>query len=49
MQNQELFIAQVKERDELRDREKEMEFKIRFTQWVLEDEKPKEINNVTTD
>ena len=47
MQNQELFVAQVKERDELRDRAKEMEFKIRFTQWVLEDEKQKETNNVT--
>ena len=36
MQNQELFIAQVKERDDLRRRESEMEFRIKFANWVLE-------------
>lgn len=41
MQSPDLFVAQVKERDELREREKEMDFKIRFAKWVLEDEKPK--------
>lgn len=41
MQSPDLFVAQVKERDELREREKEMDFKIRFVKWVLEDEKPK--------
>lgn len=41
MQSPDLFVAQVKERDELRAREKDMDFKIRFTKWVLEDEKPK--------
>lgn len=45
MQEQDLFIAQVKERDELRKREQETDFKIRFTKWVLEDEKPKEDTN----
>lgn len=37
MQNQELFIAQVKERDELRKREAEMDFKVRMTKWVLDE------------
>lgn len=41
MQVPELFVAQVKERDELRRRETEMDFKIRFVEWVLEDEQPK--------
>lgn len=41
MQSPDLFVAQVKEREELREREKEMDFKIRFVKWVLEDEKPK--------
>lgn len=36
MQNQELFVAQVKERDELQKREADMDFKIRFVKWVLE-------------
>lgn len=37
MQNQELFIAQVKERDELRKREAEMDFKVRMVKWVLDE------------
>lgn len=41
MQVPDLFIAQVKERDELQKREQEMDFKIRFVKWVLEDEQPK--------
>ena len=45
MQVPDLFIAQVKERDELQKREQEMDFKIRFTEWVLEDNKPKENEN----
>ena len=45
MQVPDLFIAQVKERDELRKRETEMDFKIRFVKWVLEDDKPKENEN----
>lgn len=45
MQVPELFVAQVKERDELRRRETEMDFKIRFVEWVLETEKPKENEN----
>ena len=36
MQNQELFVAQVKERDELQKRETDMDFKIRFVKWVLD-------------
>lgn len=36
VQNQELFVAQVKERDELQKREADMDFKIRFVKWVLE-------------
>ena len=36
MQVPDLFIAQVKERDELRRRETEMDFKVRFAKWVLE-------------
>lgn len=31
-----LFTAQVKERDDLRRREKEMEFRIRFVKWILD-------------
>ena len=45
MQVPDLFIAQVKERDELQKREQEMDFKIRFVKWVLEDNKPKENEN----
>lgn len=45
MQVPDLFIAQVKEREELRKREQEMDFKIRFVKWVLEDDKPKENEN----
>ena len=41
MQVPDLFVAQVKERDELQKREQEMDFKIRFVKWVLEDEQPK--------
>lgn len=41
----ELFVAQVKERDDLRRRETEMDFKIRFVEWILEDEKQKESDN----
>lgn len=48
MQVPDLFIAQVKEREELRKREQEMDFKIRFTQWVLEDDKTKGNENVDT-
>lgn len=36
MQNQELFVAQVKERDELQKREADMDFKVRFVKWILE-------------
>ena len=36
MQNQELFVAQVKERDELQKREADMDFKVRFVKWVLD-------------
>lgn len=42
MQSPDLFVAQVKERDELRKRETEIDFKIRFTEWVLEDDKKEE-------
>ena len=45
MQSPDLFVAQVKERDELQKREQEMDFKIRFVKWVLEDDKPKENEN----
>ena len=45
MQVPDLFIAQVKERDELQKREQEMDFKIRFVKWILEDNKPKENEN----
>ena len=45
MQAPDLFVAQVKERDELRRRETETDFRIRFTEWVLENEKPKEKKN----
>lgn len=45
MQTPDLFIAQVKERDELQKREQELDFKIRFVKWVLEDNKPKEKEN----
>jgi hypothetical protein len=39
MRSPDLFVAQVKERDELRAREKDMDFKVRFTEWILEDDK----------
>lgn len=45
MQVPDLFIAQVKERDELQKREQKLDFKIHFTEWVLEDNKPKENEN----
>lgn len=38
MQHQELFVAQVKERDELRRRETELDFMVRFAKWILEKE-----------
>lgn len=41
-QTSDLFIARVKEREELQRREADMDFKIRFVKWVLEDDKPKE-------
>lgn len=34
-----LFTAQVHERDDLRQREKEMTFRIRFVKWVLDADK----------
>ncbi len=37
-----LFTAQVHERDDLRRREKEMEFRIRFVKWILETDKSNE-------
>lgn len=45
MQEPSLFIAQVEERKELQKREQELDFKIRFVKWVLEDNKPKENEN----
>ena len=45
MQEPSLFIAQVEERKNLQKREQELDFKIRFTEWVLEDNKPKENEN----
>lgn len=41
MQEPSLFVAQVEERKDLQKREQELDFKIRFTEWVLEDNKPK--------
>lgn len=45
MQEPSLFVAQVEERKDLQKREQELDFKIRFTEWVLEDSKPKENEN----
>lgn len=45
MQEPSLFVAQVEERKDLQKREQELDFKIRFTEWVLEDNKPKENEN----
>lgn len=45
MQEPSLFVAQVEERKDLQKREQELDFKIRFTEWVLEDNKPKEKEN----
>lgn len=45
MQEPSLFIAQVEERKDLQKREQELDFKIRFVKWVLEDNKPKENEN----
>lgn len=42
MQEPSLFVAQVEERKDLQKREQELDFKIRFVKWVLEDSKPKE-------
>ena len=41
MQEPSLFVAQVEERKDLQKREQELDFKIRFVKWVLEDNKPK--------
>ena len=40
-----LLIAQTKEREDLQQQEKELDFKVRFVDWVLEDDKKKEIKN----
>lgn len=45
MQEPSLFVAQVEERKDLQKREQELDFKIRFVEWVLEDNKPKENEN----
>lgn len=45
MQEPSLFVAQVEERKDLQKREQQLDFKIRFTEWVLEDNKPKENEN----
>lgn len=45
MQEPSLFVAQVEERKDLQKREQELDFKIRFVKWVLEDNKPKENDN----
>ena len=45
MQEPSLFIAQVEERKDLQKREQELDFKIRFVKWVLEDNKTKENEN----
>lgn len=45
MQEPSLFVAQVEERKDLQKREQELNFKIRFTEWVLEDNKQKENEN----
>ena len=45
MQEPSLFVAQVEERKDLQKREQELDFKIRFVKWVLEDSKPKENEN----
>jgi hypothetical protein len=45
MQEPSLFVAQVEERKDLQKREQELDFKIRFVKWVLEDNKPKENEN----
>lgn len=42
MQEPSLFVAQIEERKDLQKREQELDFKIRFVKWVLEDSKPKE-------
>lgn len=42
MQEPSLFVAQVEERKDLQKREQELDFKIRFVKWVLEDSKQKE-------
>ena len=47
MQEPALFVAQVDERKELLKREQEMDFKIRFVKWLLEDEKQKDTTNDT--
>lgn len=45
MQEPALFVAQVDERKELQRREQDMDFKIRFVKWLLEDEQPKDTQN----
>lgn len=49
MQEPSLFMAQVEERKDLQKREQELDFKIRFVKWVLEDNKPKENENERKD
>lgn len=49
MQEPSLFVAQVEERKDLQKREQELDFKIRFVKWVLEDNKPKENENERKD
>lgn len=42
MNHEQLLIAQTDERKDLQQQEKELDFKIRFVDWVLEDDKQKE-------
>ena len=45
MNHDQLLIAQTKEREDLQQQEKELDFKVRFVDWVLEDDKKKEKDN----
>lgn len=45
MNHEQLLIAQTKEREDLQQQEKELDFMVRFVNWVLENEKPKEKHN----
>ena len=49
MNCEQLLIAQTKEREDLQQQEKELDFKVRFVDWVLEDDKPKETKNAEND